>query len=126
MEAMVLPNALCVLVVSRPVLEGLRSAGGPIDSITFDNKIMGLPKEEEEEGNKKKKGIKVATKSPVCTIALEDGSSMCLHSPVSGKVLELNKRLSASPNLILSSGFEGYTAVVQPDEKLAKLIKLQS
>lgn len=124
MEAMVLPNALCILVLPNVVIEGLRSAGSPIGSIAFHKNILGVP-EDQEKLSKKKKGVKIAIKSPVCTITLENGTSMCLHSPVSGKVMELNQRLPASPDLLLS-GFEGYAAVIQPDDKVANLIKLQS
>ena len=121
MDAMVLPNALFVLVLPDSVIEDFRR-GGPIESITFSGHLVN------ERGkaalNTKKKVPKVQIKSPICTIQ-QNGSRITLHAPVSGKVLELNQRLHSSPDLLLS-GFEGYTAVIQPDDKIAKIIKLQN
>lgn len=123
MEAMVLANGLCVLVVPDNIVEDLGS-GGLIDSITFNEHIVSNG-EKSAPKNTKKKATKVQIKSPICTLLQQSGSRISLHAPVSGRVLELNQRLPSSPDLLLS-GFEGYCAVIQPDDKIAKLIKLQN
>jgi hypothetical protein len=121
MEAMIMPNALCVLVVPPTSVE-LIAKGGPIESFSFTKALID---EDKTNTNKKHKPKISVDNTVVCTTFHKDGSKITLHSPVCGKVLELNERLLESPNMLVDSGFEGYTAVIQPDDKLAKKIKQQ-
>lgn len=115
MDAMVLANGLCIVVMPQGINIGDLSK---IQRLSFTQTVQG-------EASEKKKKPKVLSKSAICSIVHDDGSTTYLHSPVGGQVLELNKRLEETPSSLLGS-FEGYLAVIQPDDKIAKAIKAQN
>jgi len=63
-------------------------------------------------GKKKRGAPKVRPETVVLSIEFADGSDVPVIAGVSGKVIEVNKRLRNEPNLIW--GREGYFAIVAP------------
>jgi glycine cleavage system H lipoate-binding protein len=66
-------------------------------------------------GKKKRGAVFLTPDSTLCRITLEDGSEHNLSSVVRGKLIEINPRLVANPNLLLSRHEdEGYLAILAP------------
>jgi hypothetical protein len=111
LDAIVLENDICVLVCKRPVQNVSHTAF----SSTLSTECVS--------GRMKKGAVNLKAGLPVCALTLDDGTVINLVSPVGGKLLELNEKLSTECRHLLAEKFdsEGFIAIVYPDTEIPTL-----
>lgn len=120
--ALVMPNAICVLVASE-------ASGTPsqLASVSFEEKVDGTMELSTDaiSGKKKKGARRVKAGHRMCSFTYTDGTSRNMLSPVSGCVLEVNhSQLISNPSLVQSEPFgRGFIAVVQPEHDLMSTLE---
>lgn len=103
LEAMVLPNLIIVLRCAIP-----------IDAIEI--KMNEELQCDTVSGKKKKNAYVVLNGAPIMTVTQRDGVQVVMHSPVRGKLLQVNTALLTNPALLLThSNTLGYVVVIQPN-----------
>ena len=99
LEAMVLPNEVCVLRLMAP-LEVLK--------VTFEASLNC----DRVSGKRKKTALILSPNDRVATLTLADGSCIDLLSPTKGRLLEMNQKLIASPSLLNTQCFSSGSLVI--------------
>jgi len=120
--ALVMPNAICVLVASETSASTLQLA-----SVSFEEKDDGTMELSTDaiSGKKKKGARRVKAGHRMCVFTYTDGTSRIMLSPISGCVLEVNHtQLISDPSLVLSEPFgRGFIAIVQPEHDLMSTLE---
>ena len=105
LEAMVLPNEVCILRQRDPLIA---------TSIEFNESLHC----ESISGKRKKTALVLFPRDVVATVIQEDGTRIDLLSPVKGKLLEMNQRLLKEPNLVRTHYLTlGFLVVLQIDPR---------
>lgn len=115
-------NGVCLL--SLAPTHSIVSSRLSIESISFqvseglnrlDNKVTGKLKHGAQ---------KVKPTSPLLVVTLADGSSKVARCAISGKLLEVNRRLVEEPDLMVSAPNDvGYMAIILPDLCIQQLYR---
>jgi len=120
--ALVMPNAICVLVASEAFGTALEIA-----NVSFEEKTDGTMELSTDaiSGKKKKGARRVKAGHRMCVFTFSDGTSRTMLSPISGCVLEVNHtQLISDPSLVLSEPFgRGFIAIVQPEQDLMSTLE---
>lgn len=107
-------NGLCLLSLapSHPLL----AAGGPrITSVCFRDHDTKNLMANEVRGKKKAGAVFMGPRDMVATVHSEDGADpVTLYACVRANVIEVNKELVRSPELLRASGTRGWLAVLMP------------
>ncbi|KAK7079125.1 hypothetical protein SK128_014248 [Halocaridina rubra] len=105
-------NKLCLLSISHyhPIITGKKE----VTKISFD--VGKFNRLENQVSGKSKRGAQMfGPRSAVCIITCSDDSKYTVLSGVTGKLIEVNERLIADPQLLTRSPKEdGYLAIVLP------------
>jgi hypothetical protein len=106
LEAMVLPNHICVLRCVFPM---------DVVAVSYPEHISC----NELSGKQKKNAYVIGQGNPAIILRMRDESEITLYSPVRGKVLEMNMNIIKDPSLLMCQHLTlGYTLILQPDTKI--------
>ena len=103
LEAMVLPNEVCVLRLRAPM---------DVTKLTFETSLNC----DRVSGKRKKTALILSPNYKIATLTLADGSCVGLLSPTKGRLLEMNQKLSTSPSLLQTHSLTlGFLVILQID-----------
>jgi len=102
-------NKLCVVSLSKyhPVVRGNKT----VVKVEYDSKVLG----NKCSGKNKRGALVMGSRSTLCRISTECGASYTVACGARGKLVQINERLSSSPDLCRASyGSAGFLAVILP------------
>jgi hypothetical protein len=128
LNALVMPNSICVLVGpgigvgEEGQVRAQAQSRLQLLAVTFDENEAGyMDLSTDSISGKRKKGArKVQAGHKICKFTFSDGSTQTMLSPLSGQVLEVNTaQLAKNPSLVQTQPFGcGFIAVLLPEDDL--------